>query len=731
MADTSTSYLDTHGGGSVRHPEIHNIFASPGDTSDWDSSVPQALSEESINQLTRELLTSGYLDGAAQYNVGSGSFIQSTTNNGCFGAPNGRTTETDIAAWVTCEVQSFGTGIDWPNDNAIYVVYLLPSVNVSMNGKYDCQGVQAYHSWSAVASLDPQVYPYVVIPLNCVGDNLDTLTGNLSHELIEAATDPISPFGWIDFNVDDPLNKGEASDLCEDGTNRYVYLDDGLSVSRYWSNSDNSCWPLLHTLTLNATGTDAFNNITVANQSIYGNTLGTGSANNSRPYQAVVRDGADVSWQFKSPMILDPAQPGVADVTNDTARHTLHNMQADYSYTVTYFRANLLTVTASPASLMAGDPSLSYTKWVADGTNTSLTAPEVIQVGPAQQYRFVSWSTDFYSTDRTINVLMDQPKTATANYVLQREVTFDQTGIPDGVPWTVTVNGVTYQGPYSGWFDVGSSVNVSFESLVTPESTPGTRYVLSSISPESLVDVELVVGSPTNALTVTGFYKQQHQVTVTTSGLPDPNSATITNNGVALGSVDDSAPLQTWLDHGSSLSLTADSVVNGIDGTQYFLNGIDPVPPMELTTPFTTTLTYETMNELINDAVTQGGISGPGSIGISSSFRQQFGSAEKDMASGHWAAALGALTDFVDHVAAQSGKQVDPTTATALELDALLVYHNALCLGASSLSATQVSNDYASYAQKVAQLGGTVLPPCSHWTSSSLLQRVRAAGFVR
>ena len=52
--------------------------------------------------------------------------------------------------------------------------------------------------------------------------------------------------------------------------------------------------------------------------------------------------------------------------------------------------------------------------------------------------------------------------------------------------------------------------------------------------------------------------------------------------------------------------------------------------------------------------------------------------------------------------------------AKTLQLDDLLVFHNALCLGiaAGQISPTQASKSYADYKNLVTSLGGTVLPPC-------------------
>ena len=77
---------------------------------------------------------------------------------------------------------------------------------------------------------------------------LDSITVAASHELVEAATDPLIGAGWIDDSV--PLNDftrlraGEVADICTAAgaapANPRRRL--GVLVTRYWSNSAGSCF---------------------------------------------------------------------------------------------------------------------------------------------------------------------------------------------------------------------------------------------------------------------------------------------------------------------------------------------------------------------------------------------------------------------------------------------------------------------------------------------------------
>jgi len=106
----------------------------------------------------------------------------------------------------------------------------------------------------------PQSYAYAVVPVECASNDpsltaqqqFNLLTQHATHEIIEAAVDPIVPTGWFDrgkqeffplFNPFTVLREGEISDICASATNPTVALADGTSVSTYWSTSAGACVP--------------------------------------------------------------------------------------------------------------------------------------------------------------------------------------------------------------------------------------------------------------------------------------------------------------------------------------------------------------------------------------------------------------------------------------------------------------------------------------------------------
>jgi hypothetical protein len=290
----------------------------------------------------------------------------------------------------------------------------------------------------------------------------------------------------------------------------------------------------------------------------------------------------------------------------------------------------------------------------------------------------------------------------TANYVLQHLVDFAEVGIPGGVAWSVTVNGVINSGPASAWFDQGTSVNFAYQTPVADPS-PGTRYVLTGTMPSSPIVV-------TTGLTVIGRYQTQHLLTVSTVGLGS-TFTTISNGGAVLGTTNDTTSLNVWLPDGTALALTASAVVTGSGGVQLFFQGFSPSPPATLTAPFATTASYSNIASLIAAGLASGAIN---NHGVAHSLITQFNNAQADIAAGNHRAALGDLRAFIQHVAAQSGTHFDPALAQTLELDALLAYHEQLCaaLDNGEISPSQAARDYRWYAAHVTALGGTPLPPC-------------------
>lgn len=260
----------------IASPEIVTLYWD----SDWDLHNPNSPTRAAINDFVQKITASSYLDDANQYGVSRGSFHSSHASSSLCQTttPSGVTTFLSLLAWVQCEVQTPGTGVPLPDDNTIYAVFLPEGVTIPGAPGADCGaagGSYAFHAFSAAIVPDPiniylnplafkiEGYPFTVVPAQCarvLGDpaaTLDHFTWLWTHELIEAALDPVPPTGWVDNTHDDDikvwLNTGEPADICEpsarapDGvpTPPVRLAEVGFLVEHYWSNADNACVPIV------------------------------------------------------------------------------------------------------------------------------------------------------------------------------------------------------------------------------------------------------------------------------------------------------------------------------------------------------------------------------------------------------------------------------------------------------------------------------------------------------
>jgi hypothetical protein len=175
-----------------------------------------------------------------------------------------------------------------------------------------------------------------------------------------------------------------------------------------------------------------------------------------------------------------------------------------------------LSVVTNPSNL----PPIPGANWYDNCTWVSLTAPQYVPNAAGLngvRYRFSYWDVDGTSQGmgtNPISVYMNEPHTATAHFVLQYLVTFNQTGLngtASGTIVTVNSSAKTYGDlPFSTWVDNGTTVSYSYEAMV-PSSASGERFWLNSVAgPVSPITVNAPV-------TVTGNYVIQYYLTLATS----------------------------------------------------------------------------------------------------------------------------------------------------------------------------------------------------------------------
>jgi hypothetical protein len=168
---------------------------------------------------------------------------------------------TDIQTWVAAQIQqgTFGT----PDTQAIYTVVYPQGTTITqpnpvsslLTSPQSCVDFGGYHDNTTASVTDGGTttsFAYAVIP-TC-STSVDDLTAVISHEWVEASTDPFLTSGGTftlsggpnaafysadkDHLVWDLLGGGEAGDLCEPESPA-VYItptDIGHQVQRTWSN---------------------------------------------------------------------------------------------------------------------------------------------------------------------------------------------------------------------------------------------------------------------------------------------------------------------------------------------------------------------------------------------------------------------------------------------------------------------------------------------------------------
>jgi hypothetical protein len=273
------------------------------------------------------------------------------------------------------------------------------------------------------------------------------------------------------------------------------------------------------------------------------------------PYRPHVRPGDSLTFSY-----ADQVSSSVSG-----EQFTLVDANASSPLTVTgpitvtgnYVTQYYLALETDPSGVTAPSGEGRYD----EGTYAYIATDQYIDMIPdSSRYSFTQWTTTDMSelTDPTAvetAVLMDGPKTVTANYMLQYNVTFDASGVYND--WTdivVNIDGNGYDVgnlPVSLWWDEGSLHSFAFYSPLTVD-LGAARYVwigTSGLSPA------LQSGSimATASGIINGIYTLQYNVTFNRSGVQsDFAGAVVSIDGVNVRGI----PISFWWGYGSSHSFS-------------------------------------------------------------------------------------------------------------------------------------------------------------------------------
>jgi hypothetical protein len=216
-SDAHARFVDKHGR-ALKSPQLYLIYWG----SAWQASpTPNAAQ---ITDAVRTLLASAYLTGLIQYR-GSGHGVLRGSALVPSDPPDGFTDD-QVADFVDDQITAGTVPGPDPDNQTVYGVVLPTGVSPESPG---WTGEHNYHKRSG------QKIPYAWFSN---GGDLAGITGIISHELVEAATNPDGHgFLGVKGTCGDRSGWCEIADVCESTWSTV----DGVTVQGYWSNQDNEC----------------------------------------------------------------------------------------------------------------------------------------------------------------------------------------------------------------------------------------------------------------------------------------------------------------------------------------------------------------------------------------------------------------------------------------------------------------------------------------------------------
>ncbi|MGD0645551.1 MAG: hypothetical protein ABSA75_11665 [Candidatus Bathyarchaeia archaeon] len=190
--------------------------------------------------------------------------------------------------------------------------------------------------------------------------------------------------------------------------------------------------------------------------------------------------------------------------------------------------------------------------WYNSSASAYASTPLVVAGATGTQYVFTGWSGDASGATSPSNAInMTGPETAIANWNTQYMVTIAQSGVGSDFSGAVmTVNGTSYNSTgFAAWANPGDIYNFTYSSPLVVTAN-GEQYLLTVVSGNGGASSFTV----TQATTITGSYKTQYYLTITSAH-------------------DSPSPANGWYDSGSSISAFVASPVPFITGTQYVCTG--------------------------------------------------------------------------------------------------------------------------------------------------------------
>jgi len=238
------SQLSYQGGDLASGAALQLIFWGP----EWTDPKTDP-SAGAVTAAVQTLVNSAYFYPLKQYGVNPGPLGQHFIVTSP--APGSSVSDGDITGLLWDLIGDQFPEPDEPGGNNIYVVLLPPGTGLPDPTVESSHGA----TWHIVV---PKFHWAWYAWIACTG-GLDATMTNLSHEVVEAYTDPHPDSGWVVNGGADPA-MSEIADLCEE----YSGSVNGVQVKAYYSRFNNACivpCALSVRMLLNVKGIDPTNGI--------------------------------------------------------------------------------------------------------------------------------------------------------------------------------------------------------------------------------------------------------------------------------------------------------------------------------------------------------------------------------------------------------------------------------------------------------------------------------------
>ena len=304
---------------------------------------------------------------------------------------------------------------------------------------------------------------------------------------------------WWDENTVHSLGAISPQDIIP-GSSRYVWVS--------WSDAG----PQYHDITV--TGTDTYvasfklqYKITITSDPPGLEIIADGVPQTT-PYVVWLDSGASYSLDVTDPQVVAAGERYVFNSWSD-AQPKSHTIVVAMAQTYTAYMDHQfeVTVDSTPVGgITVTVDGMQYTTpqsfWWDDGTSHSIEGIDLQDVGSGVRYAFASWS-DLGA--RAHNIVADMPKTLTATYVTQFEITI--TTNPGSLDIIVDV--VTYTAPQTFWWNDGAPHTID---VITPQPLGiDEQVVFASWSDGGAKSHQIIISA---ADTITAAFDTEYYLTV-------------------------------------------------------------------------------------------------------------------------------------------------------------------------------------------------------------------------